>query len=1048
MKKYINIICIVLTLFFVTTLTAQSKAKNDTKTKVDTSITGQKGDVSTKSKKSNKEKHKITAQVVDENNKPLMGAIVTANEGADNVTTDADGKFTIELKAGSKIVVENIGYSKQTINEISIMQNDNKIKMIIEKISGIDGNVELPYQVIKKMRTSSSVTSIDPNKELDRDTRFDISTAINGKISGTLGAYNIHGMGTSAIFVDGVKRDATYLNMQEIESITVLKDAVSRMLYGAEADQGVILITTKKGEADKKIMKFNVEQGIQKALSYPKFLDAAGYMTAYNKAAQNDGALPYSKYTQLQIENTANKVDPVLYPDNNYYSNDYVKNTTTFTNIYGELSGGNEKTQYFMNLGLKHNDGWIKMGNNDQQNILNFRGKVNFNVNSWLSMNAEVVTVFDISSSPNVNTYNTNTGALTASFWTKASTYLPNTQALLIPITRLTNATEILSSSLIEGQYILGGSGVYTSSLYGDLTRSGSDTQINRFTQFNTGFDLNLSSITKGLSGKGLLSLNFTNKYHQSVINSYAVYQMGLVGTDGNFPVTRIGVDNITGSQSIDQATMYFDRLLTGYMSLNYNRTFGRHAVSAVLMSSVKDYTEMDQFQDTKRVNIGFQANYMYNDRYCVDFGLLNQGSSKLPTNKKFGIAPTGGVAWIVSNEDFLKDSKTINYLKLRSTYGVLQNDNWTLGAYDGYFLYQPTYTSGSNFTYGNGSQINSQKLISSLGNVITWQTRSELNIGFDASLFNNRTWIEGSYFNSKNGNIMTQITNTPATIGSVPKFENYNTTVYKGFEVSIKHTEKLGKITATLGANYTYTTSEITKIDEPVYNLPTNMNLEKVGTRANALWGLSADGLYMPTDFDSNGKLLSTLPTPTYGSVKPGDIKYLSINGDNIIDANDYKVLGVAANNQQYSFDIDIKYSNWQFYVLGIGQTGGKGFTNSDYYWFKGNNAKYSEVALNAFDPLNPDPNATYPRLTLTNGTNNYINSSFWMYDKSYFSIAAAQLAYNFKFRNRAFVKELKIYSRGSNLITVAKDLKIQRLNYQNTPQSRVLSLGLIASF
>lgn len=522
---------------------------------------------------------------------------------------------------------------------------------------------------------------------------------------------------------------------------------------------------------------------------------------------------------------------------------------------------------------------------------------------------------------------------------------------------------------------------------------------------------------------------------------------MGVVDTLGNFPVTQVGVDNKTSQQTNTQK--YFDRTIAAYASINYDRTFGEHAITAVLVGSFNLYTQDAIYQQNKNVKIGLQANYSFKESYLLDVGLLSQASSKLPTANKFGIAPTVGLGWIVSKEKFMKEIKTIDYLKLRASYGVLQNDNWTLGNYNGYYLYETNYANSGNFIYGNGAATNTQVLINSFGSNISWQTRKEFVAGFDLSLLNNKTWVEASYFNSENGNIVTEMTNnSPATLGGILIFENFNTTVYQGVEVAVKHTEKLGNFSITVGANYLYTTNRITKVDEPVYNLPTNVNLELVGTSSNSLWGLTSAGLYMPSDFDNLSKLITTLPTPTYGTVKPGDIKYVDYNNDGKISANDRHVLGLSGNNQQASFDLDIKYGNWQLYALGIGQMGGKGFTNSSYYWFKGTSSKYSTVALGAFDPLNPNPNAAYPRLSLSEGNNNYINSTFWMYDKSNFSLAVIQLGYNFKFKQHSAISGLKLYGRGTNLLTMAKDLEIQKLNYQSSPQSRFFTLGLIASF
>lgn len=993
----------------------------------------------------------ISAQVLDQNGNSLSGVLVTANEGADQTTTDAEGKFTIQINQGSTFLLELEGFKAVSLKEIDLKSSLNKVILSPVGISNVDGVVALPYHNISHYRTTSSVSTIDPLKELDRDTRFVVGSATFGKLPGFVGPKNIRGLGAAVYIVDGIKRDETYLNMLEIESMTVLKDAVSRMLYGAQGDEGVILVKTKTGVANKKVTKVNVDHGIQQAISYPKFLNAAQYMTAYNKAQQNDAsfagtALETPKYSQTLIDNTFNRIDPVLYPDNDYYSKEYVKDFSSYSNVFTELSGGNTSTQYFLNLGFSHKNGWIKIGNNDSQNTMNINGKVNFNVTNWLKMKSSIVGIFDIYNSPNVNDYNAD-GTIDLGFWTSASTYLPNTQTLLIPLSRITNRADIPVSSYIDNQYVLGGSSVYPTSLLGDMTRSGSDMMMKRYVQFNNGFELNLNSITKGLTAQGLFSLNLNNYYEKKILNKYSVYSMSTPDSLNNFVVTQFGIDNKTNQQSNSQP--YFDRTLTGFVSLNYDRTFGNHDLTAVIVGSFNNYTQNLVTQQSKNIKLGAQANYTYKEKYLLDAGVISQGSSKLSPDKRYGLAPTIGLGWIASKEGFLNDIKEINFLKLRATYGIIQNDNWTSGNYNGYFLYSSSYNSSGTFTYGNGIASNGQMSISSFGNNINWQTRKEFVAGFDLSMFDNKTWLEGTYFNSNIDNQITEMTNNaPFTLGGVPIFENFNATVYSGVEIGVKHTEKSGKLSVTIGANYLLTNNKINKIDEPFYDQEFNKHLTKVGQRSNALWGYHSLGLYMPEDFDASGNLLSTIPTPTFGKVKPGDIKYKDFNNDGKIDPNDIHVLGIGGNNQYLSFDLDLKFGNWQLYALATGQMGGKGFTNSGYYWFKGTSAKYSTVALGAFDPLNPDPNASYPRLSLGNGTNNYLNSTFWEYDKSNFTIPVVQLGYNFHFKQNSVVSGLKLYSRLNNLLYLAKDKEIQQLNYQTTPESRSITFGLTATF
>lgn len=923
-------------------------------------------------------------------------------------------------------------------NVMPVEETDNEISKV----------ANLAYQKMDLRKTTGSISVVNPDETFEYDSRQDVKSAIQNKITGLTGV-NLHGLGDVIYVVDGVVRDIEYLNILEVEQITVLKDAVSRVLYGADGDTGVVLITTKKGDFGKNKIKFNAEYGMQQAIAYPKYLDAAGYMETYNRAYLNDGgskdALPYS--TQL-INNTRNNVDPFLYPNVDYYGDAFVKDVVNFSNVYGEASGGSEKVRYYMNLGWKRNEQWYKAAGNNVQDILSVRGKVDFDVTKWLRMNMDAVAVFDILDMPNVNTYDDN-GVETDNFWTKASSYLPHSFPLLIPTDRITNISELTGVKTIEGKYLLGGTSVYQDNLLGDLSQKGNVTQMDRYVQFRTGMDLDLNGITKGLTANGMLSYEFTNKYFQLIDNSYAIYEIGNVDMQNGFTVTKIGNDKTTTSQTIDYKNMDFGRKMQAHLTLNYNRKFGAFDVSALLLGNVKKYWANAVAQDVKKMSYGFSANLMYDDKYIIEASGLNQGSNKLSPDDRWGYSSSYGAAWIMSKEDFMKDNAILNYLKLRANYGIILNDNWTLGNYNGYFLYDSNYTNSYAWSYNNGANKNNSLLITSLGNIYSWQKRKELNVGFEASLLDNRTWIEAAYFNSLYEDQLTEMKNsTPFTMGNVAVFENYNSTKYQGLEVGIKHTEKWNKFSLSAGLNYMYTTSEILKYEEQVYDKDTNKHLTRVGKYANSLFGYEALGLYSESDFDENGNLVEGLPKTTFGTVRPGDIKYRDYNNDGSITEDDQYLLGRSGNNHFVALNINLKYDRWSLYIQANGGFGGKGFMNSDYYWFKGNEAKYSEYALLAYNPDAPDLNASYPRLTLTSGNNNYRNSTFWMYDRSQVSLSALQFSYDFKMKENSAVKGLQAYLRGSNLFMIAKDKKILELNVGSAPQNRVFALGLVATF
>lgn len=990
-------------------------------------------------------KIELSAKVVDEAGNGLSGVVVSANENADKTVTDENGYFTLNLQKGSTLSFDYIGYKKSTLRDRDITSTSNVVVLSLNELKNVYTDVVLPYQRKQQFKTSAAVTVIDADEELNRDYRTNINAAIGGKVPGMSGLSSLHGLGNGAItVVDGIVRNVDYLSLQEVDKITVLKDAVSRMLYGAEGDQGVVLITTKRGEANKKKMKFDAEIGLQNAIAYPKYLDAASYMEVYNRASKNDGGGDI--YSSDLIKNTKEHIDPVLYPDNNYYSDLWVKDVTNFSNVYGEASGGNDKVRYFMNLGWKRNEGWLKNAESDVQNVLNVRGKVDFMVNDWLKMHTDASAIFDINKTANID------DDITKTFWTKASSFLPNAASLLIPVDRVSNVNDLAGVHLIDGKYLMGGSSVYQDNLLGDLTQRGNITQMNRFLQFKAGFDIDMNKITQGLTAQGAVNFEFNNIFSETVANNYAVYEISGIDENNMLAVNKHGNDKITTAKSVNSTNMLFSRNFSGYLSLNYARAFGDHEVSALWMGYGKQSRSKDLFQEDRRLSTGIQASYMYRNTYLLEAGFLCQGSKKMDPEKRWGVAPTFGAAWVMTNEKFMKGFSWINYLKLRSSYGVIQNDNWvdTYGNYKGYFLYEPIYQSSNAFSYNNGAKKNNSILISSIGNVYGWQKRQEFTAGIDAYLFANKLWLEASYFNSTTKDMLVELKNTtPATMGGVSNYGNYNSTRYQGIELGLNYKYGIKDLSLNFGLNYMYTTSEVLKNEEPVYKTEFDRHLTRVGSNQNAMYGLEAVGLYAPEDFDLDGSLSKDLPTPAWGTVTPGDIKYVDYNKDGIVNENDEHDLDlILGNNHSLSFNMDLRYKQWQFFALISGSFGGKGWLNSTYYWFKGNTAKYSEFALQAYDPENPNPSALCPRLTLGNGSNNYRNSTFWLYDRSNIKLEAVQLGYDFDFKANSFISKLKVYLRASNLLTIAKDKDVLEMNVGTSPQSRLVSLGFITSF
>jgi TonB-linked SusC/RagA family outer membrane protein len=968
---------------------------------------------------------------------PLSNVTITLDEGRSRFVTESDGKFSFMATKTSVFIFEHANYEDYIVS-IQGLKRQNFLVALKEKHENKwTGNlVNLPYHQKRRNAVVGDISVIDATNEYWRDSRSNIASAINGKVLGSLGGMNINGLGNAFTVVDGIPMGVNYTDLRDVEQIVVLRDPSTRLLYGVETDIPVVLITTKSGKPYKKDMQFMVEHGVQRAIAYPKFLDAASYMQTYNRAHRNDGAVE-DFYSLERIERTKSGTDPVLYPDNNYYSSNYIKNMSNYTNVYGTVSGGNEKTQFSLNIDWLSNPGWNTV-NNTSNNVFKIKGRVDFDVNRWLKMNSQVLAAYNITAGSNIG-----------DFWNKANTILPNAYPELIPTNRINNLDSLSNYYEPYPGYLLGGTSIYQSTLQGDLMRSGSFSEMRRYIQSRIGFNIDLSGITKGLRADASVGYDFYNVYKQIIQNNYSVYEINKIDSMNNFSVKRIGIDQVTTQQSVNSLDMGFNRSVKWNYSIKYNQTFNKHCISALALGYGSYYTEQDLTQPPRKISFGGQASYMFDDKYLIEAGLLSQSSMKVNPAERIGYSKSIGLGWVMSNESFFNSNDLISYLKLRGSYGQFVSDAFTSGNYNGYFLNENLYSTSFNYLYNNGRISNRQIQILSFFNQVDWEKRNELSLGFEMALIENKLRLDATYTNSfAFDNVTSMNALKPSVVGGITTYENFNATDYKSYSIGVKYQEKIGEFELNMALYYTRNDAVISKLAENVYVDPGKMHLTRTGTDARGLWGLTAERLFMPEDFDHSGKLKDGIPLPSWGNVKAGDIKYIDYNNDGFINEDDVSLIGRNNNNVQLAFNLDFKYKQWQLFMLPLAQMGGSGFKNSNYYWFRGNSAKYSEHALQAYDIHNPDPNASYPRISLGSSPNNYRNSTYWMYDRTYFQLLAAQLSYNLYLKNNPVVNNIRLYAKGNNLFMIAKDKDVLQLNYGSSPQSRIFALGAIVIF
>lgn len=977
---------------------------------------------------------KIEGKITNGQGSPVEDAVITADEGNKISLSDSEGKFTLEANPSDVVRIAAMGFETKLVQASDITSGNAVVLIKNEFLAGESDDVFVPFGKMKRRYITGAVSQINTEEIEKLDKQQSALGALRGRVAGLYGTKSIRGLGDALVVVDGIPRSSGFdgslfnfiddMQLEEIQRITVLKDAASRMLYGAQADQGVILITTKRGTPYKKVINVHTEKGIKSPISYPNYLGAADYMSFYNQALANDGLSP--AFTADEINGTIAGTDAVRYPDEDFYNSRYLKDFSTFHRVATEASGGNDKAKYYSYASWIRNSTLFKLGDSDKSgsNTFSFRGNVDYNLNEWVSANLDAVAMIASDRQPNGQ-----------DFWEASSKQLPNSFPVLIPVSDIVDPVVAESANIVDGKYILGGTNQFRNNIYGNFALGGHVTTQQRTAQVNTGLNFNLEKFVQGLSAKAYLSYDMLNEYLISYNNVYAVYERSYDAAN-SLLVTKYGNDQRTNKQTLSDGAA--ERRLGMYTTIDYHRVLNeKHDLSATMLGYWRNTRLLGQRFSYRNNHFGVRGNYVYDKRFMAEFTGAMIGSGYLSPDSRYEFAPSLGLGWILSEESFMSDNKMVNFLKLRASLGSTKTDM----SFPNYFIYSSTFASGENFNYNQRSgNSNKARTFQNLGNPnISLVTRNDLNIGIEAALDNNRIWFEANYFMSKSkGNIVKKNALAPDYLGGFLAWENYEDFRDAGFEFELDYKNKVGAISYQVGFNMVYCLPKALKLDELVSEEAPQ--LKKQGKPSDAIWGYVAEGL-----FNDSTEIMAH-PQQTFGTVRPGDIRYADLNGDEIIDENDRTMIGNLRARTQYGINVSVSYKNWSVFALGTAQSGAEKIYNNSYYWINGNDAKYSEVVLDSWSEGNTD--GKYPRLTTSSGSNNFRPSTYWIEKNNWFTIHTAQLTYHLKSNPGSVLKELNIYLRGSNLATFSKVKDKLQLNVGSAPQMRTYSLGIDVSF
>ena len=870
------------------------------------------------------------------------------------------------------------------------------------------------------------------------------------------------------VIIDGVKRPSNNVLPSEIEQITFLKSAQAVALYGAKAAKGAILITTKRGKVDGLQIKANANTGFHFAKEFPEYLGAPEYMTLYNEARVNDGL--DTKYTQMDIYNHAVGANPYRYPNVNYYSDEYVRKAYNRSEGTLEVQGGGTRARFYTNINYYRVEDLINFGKakDNYTDRFSVRGNVDLVINKVIKGYANASATF----------YNADKNK--GDFWSEASTMRPNypeNAAPLIDISMVDpNASKALailakSQNLLDGKYFPGGTKATRTNTIADCYFGGRTEDVSRQFQFDAGFTYDMNKFVKGMSFKTMFAIDYAANYSLSYNNEYAVF----IPTWSNYnskdmivALSQEGDELVTGNKT--QSNTAYRQTITWNGHFDYDHTFaGKHHVTGMLLANMFTTTRSGEYHRYANANLGLQAGYDYMNRYFGELSLVGVHSARLPEGNRGAISPSFTLGWRISKERFMKSVKEVDDLLISASFSNLSEDIDVYLGDDYFYLYDASWTtSGSSFTWHEGSTTDRTYSTKGSNPSLDFIHRKEFTVSLRGSFFKKLITADLTFFNT---NLNGFITQTPTIFPSHlqgglggSKFMsaiNYNNQNRKGLDFSITAQKQFGKVHATLGLVGTWLKTKWDTYDEKVEF--ENQKME--GHALDALRGYQCLGYYTIDDFDvtksADGKvkynLKKDLPVPRIGgTIQPGDLKYVDVNGDGTIDAKDQVDLGKSgAYGSPFTLGLNLtlKYKDFTLFILGNGQFGAYGMKNNSYYYVQGDN-KYSVFArdrvqytydedgvINGF----VNPNATHPRLTSMSSANNAAASTFWLYSTDRFNLRKVQLTYDFpKEMMGKVVKALSVYLNGNDLLTISKNRKLMETNVGYAPQTRFYNLGV----
>lgn len=977
----------------------------------------------------------IKGKVTDSEGNPVNRVIVSVLDEFSQVSTNSEGEFAITTEPGKVLLFSKVGFMQQTVkpelNQTLAIQMQN-------------AEAEERFQVAYGTRTKSELTAAISTILSDDLSKAPVSTlgnAIQGLASGLTvlrtggaepgwdqpsiyirGIQTFGGGNAPLVLVDNVERDFTQLDPEEIESFTLLKDAAATAMYGMRGANGVILVTTKKGFVGKTVISLTAQYGLQSATRLPEYADAPNYVRYRNNALRNDYyRLADDEFNAMFMTDPRNNPDnydgsnPYLYANTDWYDS-FVKSYAPQQSYKLSFRGGNDIAQYYIMLGALTQEGLYNYteeskGYSTQNKFsrYNFRSNIDVNVTDDLKIGV-------------------NLGGRIE------NRHVPSTGAGTI-ISALSKNTPTMP--IFNENGTLAGTSIYTNP-YGLIARTGYQDRFSRYVQGTTTLDWKLDQVLEGLSANALFGFDVSKLYARAKDQSFARYQLNL---DGSY--TQFGEDTSVGLEFSTWDDTF--GLMMNYMfGFAYNRQFGVHKIDADLKYMQSSQSVVGDNPDYRNQGVFGRGTYNFDKRYTAEFGFAYNGSENYADNNRFGFFPSLSAAWMVSNEAFMQDASAIDFLKVRASIGKVGNSNIGIGYR---YPFEEKFNSGSGYYFGESGTDGAYEGRIANAN-LTWEESLNANVGVEVSLLKSLQ-LEADLFRHDRSQIITGLWNTlPSVIGQDLPYANNGSVLSQGFELTATHRKSVGGFNYLIKGTVSYTSNEVTYMDE-VNGL--NSWEYRTGQQVAQQWGLEvAEG-----SFFNNQTEIDAWAKSSYGTVQPGDVKYVDQNNDNIIDAQDYVPMGSPSIPQlNYGLTLGFDFKGFDFNVLFTGVANRSLFINNNVFWgLQNNNNITTEVAENSWG-ISQDP--LYPRLTTQINNHNYQASSLWLKDVGYFRIQTLEIGYTLPqaWMGKANINNLRIFANGYNLFSFDNlrkynvSAEIPNAGVTLYPEIKVTNIGVSLNF